>query len=374
MTQFRSLGVQMLQLLAAAVLYVGLGGCTSALVETEALSTGLSGPVEGVAYALPKTIVNVTVTQSKSARKESYKLGEPEIKTSPDARHQYVARVNESGWSADKVKLVKGNFSESGTPNVNDTYMATVDASADDKTADVLKNAAKSFATVFYGIPGGFRAEGHSAAPTKEMRLEFDPSDPNELARVNHLLAANGMRVKFVCIDCGVLTPTLAGGTTIGGVVYRAKRPITVALNGAEPSPAEIARFEVLSYNTSPLLFAKVERNTFTKTDTKIFFAEGSLAKYDVDKGSEFENAAALPGDVVGLLLQGPTEALTGRKQRIVAEKELLTEQIELVKRKTELAKALKDLQGPTAPSSNPDGTPAPPPAPTDQDKKDAGD
>lgn len=345
--------------------FLPLASCSTMVTSVPSSNDKTTGEADYV-YRLPKTLVRIAIPETFD------KVEEIAVSTrsAPDPKHEYLLRYAESVFADDALVIDRAE---------NEWTLGKVHGVAEDKTADAIKNLAKSAGKV-----KGFTDFSGDAAVAVVI-AEFDPFEPDAMTHARQALASNGMDA--TCIDCTTAHEKRTTLGTIDGVPTRTKsvhhlKVCKLKETGVVPatpcegaSASRIIAFE--AFNGNAVTALKVGRSWFVRRETTITFRDGEVAKVDIKKPSEAVVAATLPGDIVSSFASGFTEGLQSKRDIMNARKDSATalievrqKELELEKTEIDVAKQRKCLNDPAAavcqtPAETPT-TPAPTtPAPT---------
>lgn len=371
------------------------GGCASKeMLESRRVATGLSAPVEGTSYYLPKKLLRVEVwgflpaepgaTGQDAAGEEqppidgsapqeqpnlagkpkptpkhfaTHANGEQDEIVTPDLRHQFVIVPHWDSASHDTVDIEL----------TKDGLLTHVCGTAVDERSNIFQGVLDIAAMLATGAPVKTRSLEYGAVPRIVARYEFDPIDPVDLARVRKALDGYGIKLTLTKqSDCPVATSGAACCTTCEstqpGIYYRLPIPYRMSLAPAgiyrvsPPQPPGTLTGEwdyleggsdwtVLLPNEAVCMYVPVSRAAFVTSKTELFFDRGMLTKVTTDKPSELLGFVKIPVDALSTILAIPAELLTFRVKKIEdttkitaaqaaqadAEREALKAQLELL-------------------------------------------
>jgi hypothetical protein len=303
---------------AFCVLGFALTGCT--MISSYPVEKGqLASPGQAAgSYFLAKHILRVTVVQAG-------------------------AKANltvESAAVQDRTALIQTGFdlSPASEDDITVTYqaglLASVTASAKDKTGEILTEIAK--------IAGSFRETKAPAAPGKVY--EFDPFIPSEAAQTNAILWAKYRSCVEVEIEPGLWSPGCgklamgrtaswdsetrlssapdAAGDGLSGLYYRRSldHRVHVVENG---STTQVNTYKFA--NAAPVFRVDIKRTLFVERRTELVFAGGELTSIHVNKPSEGLALAQLPLAIAKAYMNAPVSALSNHQAVQTSEANLNT-------------------------------------------------
>jgi hypothetical protein len=296
----------------------------------------------GVAYYLPSS--RVLLTASLNQERDTLLVEASEPAYVPDEGHAYVLRPNYSPGNAEKLKI-------DVTP---EGFLTSVNLESEGRLDEGLVAAAESAASLF-----------ESAARLDNRIILFEEMfDPEAVATIPAALRDLNFR----------LNAALAQMRTKGreakdlNALKRAPRPVDVRVErlfspapldavarGARDCEIGVCYRRLSTYaltlrfadgvqrmvlfgapNGSPTYVAPVERGLFTTWKTDLALQNGVLTSYKLENGSELEAAAALPGEMVGAVIQGITkrgQLFNSRATLIEAETRFIEAQAEARRR-----------------------------------------
>lgn len=364
------------------------GGCASKqMLESRRLATGLSAPVEGTSYYLPKKLVRIEVwgflPEKPVAEEEEaaatvepgalptprHVVLEPKPKyfathadgdagevVTPDLRHQYVIVPNWDTASHDTVDVEM----------TKDGLLTHVCGTAVDERANVFQGVLDIATMLATGVPAKTRALKYDERPRIVARYELDPVDPVDLARVRKEL--QGFGITFTLerqSDCPVATSGAGCCTTCDstqpGIYYRLPIPYRMSLKPAgvyrisPPQPPGTFTGEwdyldggsdwtVLLPNEAVCMFAPVSRAAFVTRKTELYFDRGMLTKVVTDKPSELLGFVKIPVDALSTILAIPAELLTLRIKKAGDEADLAAKRKAAAEGEKQLLDAQRDV------------------------------
>lgn len=361
-----------------------VGGCASRnLLESRRIDPGVSDPVAGTSYYLPKKLLRVEVWQfgvKQPKRDDSGKeVVDPDTKqvveedvlrhfaihdatgrdevVVPDIRHHYVIVPR---WDSASDDTVAVSLTSKG-------LLTKVSGTSVDQTAGIVRGIV-DIARLVAGVPPGPSSatrglgKGADAAPRQIAQYEFDPVDPADRARVQAALAKYSITLAIDRQpDCPVATSGTGccppGSGCQPGIYYRLPIPYRMRL-----APAGVFRpagsygsttgeweyveggteRTVLLPNEAVCMYAPVTRAQFVTSRTELVFEEGMLTSVSTEKPSELLGFVKIPLDAASAILAIPADLLTVRikeigdqasidERRAAAEKARLEQQIQLL-------------------------------------------
>jgi hypothetical protein len=355
-------------------------------------------PIAGVGYYLPKTLVRVDLYVGSELRRRprtgpdgkpiwnEEKTGARQAvetrlettyfgvfageRTVPDLRHHFVIDPRFDMSSSDLLDVGVGP----------DGLLSYVRGVAKDETHDIATGLA-SLVSLLVTAPARFDS-GTSRAfdastdldqldlkPRLVSSLEFDPTDPADLARVRGALGRHAVTLSIVRqSDCPVAASGAGCCTTCSeekpGVYYRLPVPYRMQLSpggtarmlfaGAQQQETEEVRGlegpmdrTVLLPNEAICKYVPVTRATFVTKQTDLKFDRGMLVQATTNKPSELLGFVKIPVDVATTIVGIPAELLKIRieensrhQQLIKGQTDVATQEVERLKAMTEAMKA----------------------------------
>jgi hypothetical protein len=376
----------------AAVLLLGLVACSSGpLLQSQPVGPNQKFPVCGTSYYLPKKLVTIDLWEVRGARmiqavdpatgrprhtaegSPIYEAREVthhfgvlgDEKIVPDHRHHYAIQRMESAASDEVVNISL----------TADGLLTNVKGTVTDRSGDAVKSLAHLFSLVirgsmgFRGFPGGrFRALDASEDPRIIARYEFDPIDPQDVARVRGALAGHGVTLE---IEKQSNCPTATSGadcdttcdSTSPGIYYRLPIPYRLTIHPAgvmesnriQALEAAVDRTYLLP-NEAICKYVPVTRASFVRKDTELQFDQGMLTKVVTNKPSELVGFVTIPVDVATTIVGIPAELLKFRLETTNLDRQITSEErdqvraerdrIESLTRLMEAMKKYEELQG----------------------------
>ena len=305
--------------------------------------TALTSEIDdgGVVYHLPKTILNIAVTQFEDTQTgrvwyqfgsftEQKKAGETDVIESvrkseitsvsvPDPLHRYVLHYQPSAMSDDRLCISR---SRQG-------LLQDVEFAADDQTPEVVFNIARFLA-------GSLGGEAKTSAPFIEpagangikkrtYASQIDPFSSEDIAAYNANMArifGRQVKLDFSALETMLRTQaaTLPTGCSLKdkhcspkvwqtkctpeNICYRTKMKVPVYLE-IDGRATDVDYAEVV--NLVDMGAISVKRAFLVHTITRLRFDEGSLVGATIRKPSEVEEASLLPLHVVNAALITPS-------------------------------------------------------------------
>lgn len=293
---------------------------------------------EGVVYHLPRTLLTITVTQTKYDGRTWYQLGAGSIakgadnkesvslldeipsKSIPDPGHRYVAKYRPSPMSDDRLCI-----SRSPTGLLYDVNFAS-----DDRTSEVVFNIARFIA----GSIGGPKQTGVivgelevDAPITHSETRNVDPLDQASVTNFNTVMSnAFG---ESIALDTRSMieifrshTAELPANCRFGercrpdvwtdrcredNICYRTQLEVPIALN-RNGRRADVNYAKVI--NPWDIGAISATRSFLVHKISKFKFNDGVLVGAVIRKPSEIEEASLLPLHVIYAALHTPSSAL----------------------------------------------------------------
>ncbi len=303
-----------------AVAALTVAGCVSTPIVGS--QTGLVPP-SGIAYSLPKALLDVTLSDAGGELKLT--VGAPEYIA--DQRYTYLLQYKPDSFASDTVEI---------TVDPKTTLLQTINTTAEDKTADTIIELAKAAALA---ARSALLAQAAEAPEVVILEQKIDPDDEENVktlvTRMNTAGAshANQMLAKLSCpvadktnqAQCdsyrklsspaqisfsikpiGQPTPAVSAVPDCSlGVCYRVLVPyrIDFAFNDGAYAYSTVVN---LPNNGQPVVWP-LDRTPFVKRVNNAEFENGMLKKVHVEKPSEAVEVASLPVKVVAAIFDSIT-------------------------------------------------------------------
>lgn len=302
-----------LSLPLCALLGLVLAGCVK-MVESSpgALSSesgGLGCRTSLGAYYLPKAIINVSATADPASHVITFDETKFRANLIADRKAPYCLDYLAVATADDLITVQR-------TP---DGLLQQVTSDATDRTPEIA-NKLIDTASNFVVATARSAQFGGPATPAK-IDLDFDPLDPDDLARANRALRRFGLCVhvdgigysddsperwcanprapaRDLPVFKGAVEP-VAQEASRTEVLYRANRKYQVSLYkqvdpGHSPWRLHVTRGMEMP-NLSPVFGIGVERTLFAQRKTTLKFTNGVLDDVTIDKGSEVLGFVSIP-------------------------------------------------------------------------------
>ncbi len=331
-----------------------LAACASHAVTSSPLAKEKDQTsIEGVAYALPKAVVNLTVKVKPMPDAEEKKPPEeyvPQLEASvaylPDETAWLVARMNRSAWSTDKYELTVGTNGLIATSNTTTQQQGDVVVSS--VKSLIVESIKAGAAVVAGGGPGEFTAKRTDLSPEATAVLRRAASrDPMVYAVPQEKIETGGMIIDDVfergskwrllvsaLIENG--KPTDKGpfvpDKTVEGIAFRMPKFLrfSVALqydvekdkeedkekDKKKATPIiEDGRIDVafLVPDRSRMFWIDVPRHFAVDDQTNLTFTNGMLTRAYYDRPSTAAKLAGIPYEWAQALAAIPGQLLTIR-------------------------------------------------------------
>ena len=344
-------------------------GCTALTSELDE---------QGVVYYLPKTILDIAVTQMSDTNtgrvwyhigavdKDGVFQSKIDDKSVPDLNHRYVLHYRPSALSDDRLCITR---STQGLLN-------DVEFAADDKTPEVVFNVARFLAGVFTEAPTSLSvvkpASGNDGIEQRTYRSQIDPFNPKDEQAFNtNLRRVFGAPVKISFARMREMLESKADLWPQGCSVKDGNCPVRVGQQLCAPDhicyrtklqmPVDLKlhnRTVDVDYapiiNTVDMGAISVKRAFLVHTITRLRFDDGALLGAAIRKPSEVEEVSLLPMHVLNAVLVTPTglwaQAFSGQSDNTA----LLTQMTDLNTAVSDLAQNQRSTFAAIAPDDVP--------------------
>jgi hypothetical protein len=304
----------------------------------------------GSAYSLPKAVLDVKLTDSKGNL--ILTIGEPEY--IPDEHHTYFLEYRPNAFASDTVEL---------TIDPKTNLLQTVNATAEDKTSQVIVELAKAAAKVAMIAqaavePGGevviFErkidpandtavaalvhdmntfAKGHAVRMYEKNKCSPKPEKEKEDECASYAILQQNTKISFTVHKPAPLKAEPADCSA--GVCYRVPAPYGIEfMFNDQYTYGTIVNLP----NDRPAVVLPLNRTAFVKRVNNADFEHGMLKKAHFEKPSEALEIASLPDTVI-------TAIFSSISTLIQAKIDLSDKEKGLAQSQTALLQAQKDLQ-----------------------------
>ncbi len=300
-----------------------LAGCTALISDNDP-------EADGVSYYLPKTILDIAVTQKKnpetgdvwyhigSVNKDKEVLSEAVDVTVPDLDHRYVLSYTPSKVSDDRLCITRGS----------NGLLHDVEFAADDRTPEIVFNISRFLASVFKEVPTSVTLVPNTAKDEIEERTyssRLDPYNPKDIAAFNtNMSRVFGAPVKLDFkrmmqrLEALSIPPSthcdVKGGHCPVAVVQQHCPPDKICYRTKLKMPVDLKLFgKTVDVDYVPVInrgdfgAISVERAFLVHSITQLRFDQGVLIASTIRKPSEVEEASLLPLHVFNAVIATPS-------------------------------------------------------------------
>lgn len=332
--------------LLLTVATVSLAACNGTVLRTLPASSATNGvSIAVLDYALPHHTAEVSLKGTATGSGPVDLMRDLQIvrKVHPDpSRGTYLLNYVASPLSDDKLTV---------TTDDKTRLLKTINSAVKDKTSETIVAVAKTVGSLsgagfLNDAPGG----GNDA--TLVPVVEFDPMDPEGIARANAALGVHGVTV--VCKDCAVPAQGAIANAPAGAAWALPGIPRTLMFCAGDTVVCRDVVFVTAS--RAPAFSVPVARTAFADTDYIYAFTDGMITSFTTNRGSAALGAAGAGQLAVDAGLDARSMTIGKDAASITQETSLLQEERKRLAAELALLEERRKLAAFIAENPAPDG------------------
>jgi len=293
---------------------------------------------KGIFYALPKSLIKLTVDRSKADNTRITAVNE----IYPDASAVYRTVIETSPFAHDTIEIAVDAS----------MLLSSVNSKNKDESVAISEKVVTLVQNVLVGGAESLTASETTATKPQLAVVQFDPFDPRETCE-SALQAGVTLRVtnlgakSFGCLGGSVtgVEGTETDASDVGsvipdvpvncseGVCFRLVRPVIIHVEDQDPTTRATYVSEHVAIVPDPSLEVAydISRAACVEKNTTLTFTKGLLTRASIAKPSEVLNCLSIPAQVVAAVLGFPEAVDTRKAARLDREKGLIDKQIALI-------------------------------------------